>query len=600
MVDKTSQENTTYRIHRVMAEAWAHTALHDTLQVVAEGVTEVAGFGVAAISVLHDSGETETVAVAGNDEAREALLGTFVPVASIMSELAVAEHWGRLRFIPHERIGDVVSTGWIPDLTPIDASDAWHPLDMLVAPLEDDDGVLRGFLSVDLPDDGLRPGIERRARLEMYADQASRAILRAIERERLGEQVRLAEATRKIVRGASAQFSLERIIEDCQRAIVEGFRIQGLWVHTFDGDDVEGHGRGFVYSSDGRDVQLPEEMIALAIPAARLCWEEQRVGLISRRRSATGIATPEESEQILGFLASLDITSIMFVPLGAGPECLGNLVLTRDENDPEWTDAEATAALDIGHDLGRAILNARMFETERHLVDELQALDRYKTQLISTVSHELKNPLTTIGGHLELLRDEDLDPDTRLSLSAIARSSERLNRLVEDLLLLSKVGDPSNPLIPAPVDLDVIVADVVDAFATQAAAGDVRLTFYRPIHPVVANGEFAELESLFTNLVSNALRYTPAGGSVTLSLSVDGPDVLLTCADDGIGISATDQARLFNEFFRSTNPRALALPGTGLGLAISQRIVARHNGRIDVRSTLGDGSTFTVRLPAHR
>jgi len=596
LVENTSREQTNYRIHRVMAEAWSHTALHDTLQVVAEGVTKVAGFGVAAISVIHDSGETEVVAVAGNDAASAALLGTFSPVSSLLAELEVAEHWGKLRFVPHEKIGEVQRTGWVPDVTPLDGPDAWHPLDLLVAPLTDQHGEFRGFLSVDLPDDGRRPGPERRRRLEMYADQAGRAILSAMQRERLAEQVRLAETTRKIVRGASAQLSLEQIIHDSQRAIVDGFGIQGLWIHTFDED---GQGRGFVYSSDGQDVQLPDQLVELAVPAARNCWRDQRVGLISRRRTATQIATPEQRDQILEFLASVDIASIMFVPLGAGPECLGNLVLTRGEDDPEWTDGEATAALDIGHDLGRALLNSRMFEQERTLVHELQQLDRYKTQLIATVSHELKNPLTTIVGHLELLQEEDLDAPTEQSLAAIGRSAKRLNRLVEDLLLLSKVGDPGNPLIAAPVDLDEILGDVVETFGVQAASRDVRLAFYRPIHPVVANGEATELESLCTNLVSNAIRYTPAGGVVTLALSVDGPDVLLTCTDDGIGISPADQERLFSEFFRSTNPQALALPGTGLGLAISRRVVARHGGTITVRSALGEGSTFTVRLPAH-
>src|SRR5690606_3626121 len=121
---------------------------------------------------------------------------------------------------------------------------------------------------------------------------------------------------------------------------------------------------------------------------AATCWREQRAGVISQRRPASWLFAPQEAEQVLAFLAGVQITSMMFVPLGAGPESLGHLVLTRDDSDPEWTDVEAAVALDMGHDLGRAVLNARLFEREHRLVDELQRLDTYKGQLIATVSHE--------------------------------------------------------------------------------------------------------------------------------------------------------------------------------------------------------------------
>ena len=120
---------------------------------------------------------------------------------------------------------------------------------------------------------------------------------------------------------------------------------------------------------------------------------------------------------------------------------------------PEWTEVEADAALDIGHDLGRAILNARTFEREHKLLQELQELDSYKSQLITTVSHEFKNPLTSIVGHLELLESVELDPMEGRSLEAIARNTGRLQRLVADMLLLSKVGDPNCPLEAQPIDL---------------------------------------------------------------------------------------------------------------------------------------------------
>ena len=173
--------------------------------------------------------------------------------------------------------------------------------------------------------------------------------------------------------------------------------------------------------------------------------------------------TDAEGHQILAFLASLGVESVLFAPLGAGPECLGNLVLTRSIGDPEWTEAEATTALDIGHDLGRAILNARTFEREHQLVQELRELDAYKGQLIATVAHELKNPLTSVMGHLEMLESSpDFSGTTLTSLAVMDRGAKRMVKVIDDLLLLSKVGDPDNPIIAAPVDLRQIIEDVVD------------------------------------------------------------------------------------------------------------------------------------------
>jgi len=115
---------------------------------------------------------------------------------------------------------------------------------------------------------------------------------------------------------------------------------------------------------------------------------------------------------------------------------------------------------------------------------------------------------------------------------------------------------------------------------------------------VLALGDADELDRVCANLVSNAVKYTPEGRSVTVSLARVGDQVVLECSDEGIGISTSDQEQLFTEFYRSSNPEAIAQPGTGLGLAIVSRIVGRHHGRIEVESSLGKGSTFRVYLPA--
>ena len=202
-------------------------------------------------------------------------------------------------------------------------------------------------------------------------------------------------------------------------------------------------------------------------------------------------------------------------------------------------------------------------------------------------------------GHLEMLESSpDLTGTTRASLAAMERGTHRMVRVVEDLLLLSKVGDPDNPVIASPVDLRRIVDDVVDLTSVAAERKDIAIEVEIPREPVLALGDHDELDRVCANLVSNAVKYTPDGGRVTVHLASCGDEIMLSVTDDGLGISPEDQAHLFDEFFRSSNPSAHSQPGTGLGLAIVRRIVQRHRGRIEVESELEKGSTFRVLLPA--
>jgi signal transduction histidine kinase len=575
----------------------------DALQLIAEGVTETVGFQLATISVVRTAPdgrqELEVIADAGDDPSTEIIIGRRTPLASLLEEIENAEVWGQFRFLPHELLADrdvENSYGWIvPDVEPIDAPDAWHPLDLLVALLHDNAGVLRGTLAIDLPHNGRRPGPDQRRLLEKFAVQAGRTVVTTLEREELSEQVRLAETARRIVRDASAQRDLAEVLADCQAGLVDGFRSQGSWIQTFDQD---GRGSGAVYASNGDQVELPAPLIELAERSARRCWAEQVAVVVAGNHPVPTVLTSEDQARIVDFLDTIGISSLLFVPLGAGDECLGNLVLTRTGSS-DWTWLDQQAALDIGHDLGRVVLNARTFQREHELVVELQALDSYKSQLIATVSHELKNPLTAINGYLELLDGStDLAAGDRAAVDAMSRGTARLSRVVEDLLLMSKVGDPHHRLIPAAVDVSRIVGDVADLVDVTARQKHLDVELEVPRTPVTALGDASEIDRLVANLVSNAVKYTPDGRRVAIRVSRQGDSVRIEVSDEGLGISEADQQHLFEEFFRSTNPAATSQPGTGLGLAIVKRIVERHGGRIEVETELGTGSTFTVTLPA--
>jgi signal transduction histidine kinase len=587
-------------IHRVMARASREADAQHALESIAAGVSEVVGFQIASISRLGADGQLEVKALSGSDEAREALLGRRTPLAVMQAELDRGERWGMLRFIPAEEVDGSDVPGWVPTYTPETGPEAWLAEDTLVAPLVDDSGTMLGILSVDLPLDGRRPGTEKQRLLEEYALQASTAIADATARDELAERVWLAEATRQIVRIASAEMNISRIVENCQAVITEAFAARGLWIQTFDEDGI---GRGAVHAPNREEMLLPPSLVDIAVNTAHVRWKEQAVVVMSTKDPTPAGMEDAEFAQIAAFLESIGVSSMMFVPLGAGPEALGNLVLTRSDASRPWTTAEQAAGLDVGHDLGRILLNARLFEREQQLVDELTRLDDYKSRLIATISHELKSPLTSILGHVEMLEETPVDDGVRSSLDSIGRSSFRLRNIVEDLLTLSRVSNPSQALPTTAVDLRELVDSAFDLLGIQAAQKNLTLCLVAPSdHPVVAYGDHDELDRVCANLVSNAIKYTPAGRTVTVTLRHrdDAADhwVVLEVVDEGIGISEQDQKQLFQEFFRSTNPEARALPGTGLGLAIVEQIVERHGGRIKVRSELGAGSTFRVVLPA--
>jgi signal transduction histidine kinase len=405
----------------------------------------------------------------------------------------------------------------------------------------------------------------------------------------------MANTVKSIVRTSSAQLSLEGLLHASERTLLDGFGAQHLWIKAA----ADEHQSAEHLPEALREV-LPPEIVEFADRAARYCWHQQVVMTVAEGLPIPERMAPRHFRHILELLADVGMSSLVFVPLGAGPECLGSLVLMRSDPTREWTGIECDALLDIGHDLGRAALNARTFEREHALVAELRALDVYKSQLISTVSHELKNPLTTVTGHLEMLQSGTIpiSDQASSSLQAIGRASKRMTRVIEDLLLLRKVGDAERPLEPETVDLSDLVADALAMTSMTIVAKALDVEFLEPRAPVLALGEPDDLDKVVLNLVSNAVKYTPEGRSISISLTAYAEAVALVVADEGIGISEADQACLFTEFFRSSNPEAVAQPGTGLGLTIVKRIVERHGGSIHVDSCEGAGSTFVVTLPA--
>ncbi|WP_051548861.1 sensor histidine kinase [Nocardioides sp. URHA0032] len=576
-------------VRPVRGSRWSDSQSRDALQAIAEGVSEIAGFDLVGISAARDDGYLHTLVVVGPEEARATLLDSLAPTQALLDQLALAEDWGPLKWIPHDKlILDIDTWGWFSDAPRENVPDgAWHPEDSLVAPLEDDDGRFLGFLGIELPRDGLVPDAEKRRQLEVYVRLATHAIRAALERERLAEQVRLATAAADIVRMASGSDTADEILAVCGREITKGFRADSLWLQRI---GLDRRCAGPLYVDGGPTVRLPAGVRALVTAHAQRAWERQCVGVIAPERPVPGALAADQVETVLEFLAGVGVESLMFVPIGAGPDCFGVIGLTRGHRGAEWSETEAATALEIARDLGRSM-------REHELVNELRQVSDYRARMVATVAHELKNPVSAVLGYAELLDgDPDLGESSRTAAAAIRRGGERLARVVDDLLVLHSTTE-TEPVTGARVDLGALAREVVELNAALAAGLGIDLRVAVPDAPVVVCGADGEIEHVVSNLVSNALKYTDRGGSVVVTVAVLGDEAELTVADDGIGMSAEDSARVFEEFYRSSDPAATAKPGTGLGLAIVRRVLERYRGRIEVESELGRGSTFRVGLP---
>ncbi|GAA1158075.1 GAF domain-containing sensor histidine kinase [Nocardioides aquiterrae] len=576
-------------VRPVRGSRWSDSQSKDALQAIAEGVAAIVGFDLVGISAARDDGYLHTLVVVGPEDARRALLDSLAPTQPLLDQLKTAEDWGALKFVPHDRLVlDIGTWGWFSD-APRDnlPPGAWHPEDMLVAPVEDDDGRFLGFLGMELPRDGMVPSAEKRELVDAYVRQATRAIRTALERERLAEQVRLANAAADIVRMAAGTESADEILAVCGREITKGFRAESLWLQRIGPDR---RCQGPLYVDGGPTVRLPAGVRALVTAHAQRAWERQCVAVIAPERPTPRGLAADQAAMVLEFLAGVGVESLLFVPLGAGPDCFGVIGLTRGRRGAEWSETEAATVLDIARDVGRSI-------REHELVTELRQIADYRGRMVATVAHELKNPVSAVLGYAEILEsDPDLGESSRTAVAAIRRGGERLARVVDELLALHGTTE-SEPAVGSRVDVAALVREVVELNAALAASLGIQVRTVVPEGPVVACCDDGELDQVVTNLVSNALKYTPRGGTVTVTVAAVGDEAELTVADDGIGMSPEDQVRAFEEFYRSADPAATAKPGTGLGLAIVRRVLERYHGRIEVESELGAGSTFRVGLP---
>lgn len=325
--------------------------------------------------------------------------------------------------------------------------------------------------------------------------------------------------------------------------------------------------------------------------------QTRRTAVLRARRTAIG----------LGFLALL----------GVGVAFFAVRRLLRDIRDPlehlesvvrrqAAGDRDLRAPLEGPREIRRVAqaLNDLADESERSraseekVAAEIRALDAARGDFVSNVSHELRTPLTTIAGYVEMVEDEfegRLSEEHQQMLDATQRNVTRLRMLIEDLLTLSHVENRSTDL--QQIDLCELLRDTVDDLRLNASRHGVGLVLRCEGDPVAVLADRGQLQRVFVNLVSNALKFSDGGSNVDVVLERRTDEVDVRVVDRGIGIPAEDLVHVGSRFFRARNAVVGQVPGTGLGLRIVQTIVSNHGGTLQLDSVEDEGTTVTVTLP---
>jgi signal transduction histidine kinase len=304
-------------------------------------------------------------------------------------------------------------------------------------------------------------------------------------------------------------------------------------------------------------------------------------------------------------VVSYKLRSILCVPLRVKDKVTGVIYVDNRIKSGIFGDHHREPLTAFANQAAIAIENARLFFETQRRAEELataltrqEELDRLKSEFIQNVSHELRTPLAIIRGYTELLENDELgklQPAQHKALSIIARRSHMLTRLVDDFATIQETE--TRAIRRERVNLAELAHAMLADFEIAAQEAELSLTAEVPPDLALVYGIPAHLQRVLDNLLTNAVKFTPAGGSVAVRIWQEKGDVILEVADTGVGIPSDQLERIFERFYQIDGSTTRRYGGTGLGLALVKEVVEAHGGQVTVTSTLGQGSTFRVTLP---
>lgn len=345
----------------------------------------------------------------------------------------------------------------------------------------------------------------------------------------------------------------------------------------------------------------------------RLGEERGLVGLVGQQRQPLVIAETDNEARWIPLDASLH--SALFVPVIHEDELFGVLGVFGTEPN-SFTSDHTRDLMTLANNMAVAIENTRLYEAKQRYAEQLelkvaertaelqialekaQEADKIKSQFVSNMNHELRTPLTVIKLYMSLL-DHGRPENWQRYIATLNRETERLQNLVEEVLDISRLDLRKTTVRLEPVDLNFLIGHLIMDRAELAVTKGLTLDFEPASDLPFVLADRQLLFQVLTNLLANAINYTPTGG-ITLCTETAVVDnqtwITASVADTGPGITDEDKSHLFNRFYRGEAGQKSTLPGTGLGLAICQEIMKRHDGQIKVKSIVGEGSIFTIWL----
>jgi signal transduction histidine kinase len=569
--------------------SWGDARARALMHALARDAATRAGFRVCAIEVVRPKGLLEFVAIYGDMSSAEERLGTASRLSDMQRVFAAGEPFGLFIWVPEENFSEELREQMdgvivVPDIPVTGEVGDWHPMDMLVARILDERGDLRALLYLDVPVDSRRPDKERLLEISDELAMTLNSVLTAIEREEYADHMRVIRATRRLARSDPARHDVGHLLREARSTLLGALSVDELEIRVFIDEDTE--------APDSLGLLVAPEVRHALDEAAARAWEGQHVLVIEPENVWGDAELAAYAPWFSAALRAAGFEAVVVAPVGVDDEVLGMLMCARRTGSRRWTDGEGVAALELGHDLGRAIANAHATQRERRLLGELRELEESRHRFLRELTHEINNPMTVIAANAEFLAASEFADERDLKRAqAILRGSERLGDLLQGLAMLSRVSDPQHPPAMQHTDLVPIVEETLSAMTAVAERVGVTLHLVGDLGEAVVLADPREIASAVTNLVDNAVKYSDPGDEIWLGVErrADG-GLSFACKDEGIGISDSDQPNLFAPLFRSTNEEALMRPGTGLGLGIVREIMQRHGGTVEVESTLGRGT----------
>jgi len=434
--------------------------------------------------------------------------------------------------------------------------------------------------------------------LRLLADQAAIAIENAHLYEEAQRRVR--ELT--LLNHISARLGAELNVDTTINRALEGLQ------------ELVGADRTYFVTADldAHTWETTHELVALGIdPNIGLNGtfddvpDELKTLLSGQPFAVSDIATDTRAEATREMYRSLGMQSTLLVPVQVRRRLYGALGFDYCRERHAWQPDEIRLLETVARQLELALDNVRLFQETHQRAEELavalarqEELDRLKDQFIQNVSHELRSPLALIRGYAEMLDAGELgevQPDQQQPVTIISRRARMLGDLVQDITLILETE--ISPPEPVPVPLDELARAAVEDF--QMVTRQAGLTLHAEIAPHLppVSGPYGHLRRVLDNLISNAVKFTPEGGTITLRLRQEGKQVILEISDTGIGLPADQLERIFERFYQVDGSIKRKYGGMGLGLALVKEIVEVYGGCVTVESQVGEGTTFTIRLP---